>query len=158
MEYNEIIDLLLNSIQIIGIFTAIVVGLVVSKILSLKTEQNDLKTKISDIDKELSVINSQVNQKKEENYKYYKENTIYEILDAIFDKNEKYDYLSDNTPFVENEYKEAFCKQIYEIYRKAFESFSKNNISLEDFKVKNKIEKDSIEELAVDEFYERGDF
>lgn len=29
MEYNELIDLLLNSIQIVGIFTAIVVGLVV---------------------------------------------------------------------------------------------------------------------------------
>ena len=36
MEYSELIDLLLNSIQIDGIFTAIVVGLVVSKIISLK--------------------------------------------------------------------------------------------------------------------------
>jgi len=31
-------------------------------------------------------------------------------------------------------------------------------MSLEDFKIKNNIDKDSIEELAIDEFYERGDF
>jgi len=86
MEYNELIDLLLNSIQIVGIFTAIVVGLVVSKIISLKTEQNELESKISDIDKELLVINNQLNKKKEENYNYYIENTVYDILDAIFEK------------------------------------------------------------------------
>lgn len=36
MEYSDIIDLLSNSIQIIGIFVAIIIGLVVSKILSIK--------------------------------------------------------------------------------------------------------------------------
>ena len=40
MKYEELISILLNSIEIIGIFVAIVVGLVVSKILSLKTEQS----------------------------------------------------------------------------------------------------------------------
>ena len=80
MEYNELIDLLLNSIQIVGIFTAIVVGLVVSKIISLKTEQNELESKISDIDKELLVINNQLNKKKEENYNYYIENTVYDSI------------------------------------------------------------------------------
>ena len=156
MEYNELIDLLLNSIQIVGIFTAIVVGLVVSKIISLKTEQNELESKISDIDKELLVINNQLNKKKEENYNYYIENTVYDILDAIFEK--KYNYLSDNTPFVENEYKESFCNHIYDILKKEYEVFRENSMSLEDFKIKNNIDKDSIEELAIDEFYERGDF
>lgn len=158
MEYSELIDLLLNSIQIVGIFTAIVVGLVVSKIISLKTEQNELESKISDIDKELLVINNQLNKKKEENYNYYKENTVYDILDAIFEKKEKYNYLSDNIPFVENEYKKSFCNHIYDILKKAYEAFRENSMSLEDFKIKNNIEKDSIEELAIDEFYERGDF
>lgn len=46
--YKDIIELLSNSIQIIGIFAAIIIGLVVSKILSIKAEQDDLKIKISD--------------------------------------------------------------------------------------------------------------
>ena len=48
MCYNDIIELLYNSIQIIGIFAAIIIGLVVSKILSIKSEQEDLKVKITD--------------------------------------------------------------------------------------------------------------
>ena len=47
MCYKDIIELLTNSIQIIGIFAAIIIGLVVSKILSIKAEQDDLKIKIS---------------------------------------------------------------------------------------------------------------
>ena len=45
MCYKDLIDILLNSIEIIGIFVAIIVGLVVSKILSLKTEQSDLRVR-----------------------------------------------------------------------------------------------------------------
>ena len=71
MKYEELISILLNSIEIIGIFVAIVVGLVVSKILSLKTEQSQLKSRISDIDKELQTMKNQYSIKKEENYDYY---------------------------------------------------------------------------------------
>ena len=47
MCYKDIIELLSNSIQIIGIFAAIIIGLIVSKILSIKAEQDDLKIKKS---------------------------------------------------------------------------------------------------------------
>ena len=106
MCYKDIIELLTNSIQIIGIFAAIIIGLVVSKILSIKAEQDDLKIKISDGDKELKVMKKQLQKTKEENYEYYKRETIDEIMYSIFSKREKYDYYSDKTPFVENEYKE----------------------------------------------------
>lgn len=156
MCYKDLIDILLNSIQVIGIFVAIVVGLVVSKILSLKTEQSDLKVRISDIDKELLVMEEQLKKKKKENYKYYEENVVYDIIDSIFDNDvEKYDYLSDNTAFVENEYKEKFYNHIMEVLRDAHKSFVEDKVTLEDYKKKTKIKKDSMEELAIDLLYER---
>lgn len=36
MEWNSLIDLILDSIQIIGIFIAIIIGLVISKVMELK--------------------------------------------------------------------------------------------------------------------------
>lgn len=51
---------------------------------------------------------------KEENYKYYKKETIDAIMYSIFSKGEKYDYYSDKTPFIENDYKEKFCNYIIE--------------------------------------------
>ena len=118
MKYEELISILLNSIEIIGIFVAIVVGLVVSKILSLKTEQSQLKSRISDIDKELQTMENQYSIKKEENYDYYKEDVIYDILDSIFVEKEP-DFLMDKIPHIEDNYKEEFynyvTKYIYDL-------------------------------------------
>lgn len=159
MCYNDIIELLYNSIQIIGIFAAIIIGLVVSKILSIKSEQEDLKVKITDGVKELKVMKKQLKKTKEENYEYYKRETIDEIMYSIFSKGEKYDYYSDKTPFIENEYKEKFCNYIIEeIIKKAYHSFKDNKIKLDDYKKINNIKKDSIEEYAIDELYDWGDF
>lgn len=159
MCYNDIIELLYNSIQIIGIFAAIIIGLVVSKILSIKSEQEDLKVKITDGVKELKVMKKQLKKTKEENYEYYKRETIDEIMYSIFQKGEKYDYYSDKTPFIENEYKEKFCNYIIEeIIKKAYHSFKDNKIKLDDYKKINNIKKDSIEEYAIDELYDWGDF
>lgn len=114
MEYSDIIDLLSNSIQIIGIFVAIIIGLVVSKILSIKEEQEQLKVKINDSEKQLKVMKKQLEKAKEENYRYYKEDTIDEIMYSVFSESKEYDYLSDKTPYVENEYKEKFYNYIIE--------------------------------------------
>ncbi len=159
MCYKDIIELLSNSIQIIGIFAAIIIGLVVSKILSIKAEQDDLKIKISDGEKELKVMEKQLQKTKEENYEYYKKETIDEIMYSIFSKGEKYDYYSDKTPFVENEYKEKFCNYIIEeVIKKAYHSFKDDKVMLDDYKKTNNIKKDSIEEYAIDELYDWGDF
>ncbi len=39
MEWDNLIDLILNSIQIIGVFIAIVIGLIISKVMDLKKEK-----------------------------------------------------------------------------------------------------------------------
>ena len=76
--------MLSNSIQIIKIFVTIIIGLVVSKILSIKEEQEQLKVKINDSEKQLKVMKKQLEKAKEENYRYYKEDTIDEIMYSVF--------------------------------------------------------------------------
>ena len=36
MDWNNLINLILNSIQIIGVFIAIIIGLIISKVMELK--------------------------------------------------------------------------------------------------------------------------
>lgn len=159
MEYKELIDLLMNSIQIIGIFVAIIIGLVVSKILSIKEEQGSLEAKIADGEKELGIMRKQLEKVKEKNYLYYKQETIDEIIYSIFSEHKKYDYLSDKTPFVENEYKKKFYNHIMDdVIKKAYYAFKNDKISLNAYKTNNNIKKDSIEEYAIDELYDWGEF
>lgn len=53
MEWDNLIDLILNSIQIIGVFIAIVIGLIISKVMDLKKEKNEAIDIIEDINNEL---------------------------------------------------------------------------------------------------------
>lgn len=96
---------------------------------------------------------------KEENYRYYKENMIDEIMYSIFSKGKEYDYLSDNTPFVENEYKKEFYNYIMEeVIKKVYSAFKNEDIELSKYKKDNNIKKDSIEEHAINELYDWGEF
>ena len=40
MEWDNLIELILNSIQIIGVFIAIILGLVISKVMELTKEKS----------------------------------------------------------------------------------------------------------------------
>lgn len=157
MKYDELISILLNSIEIIGIFVAIVVGLVVSKILSLKTEQSQLKSKISDIDKELQTMENQYSIKKQENYDYYKENVIYDILDSIFYEKEL-DFLMDKTPHIEDNYKEEFYNYVTKYIYDLMDVIDNGKTSIEECKKRLKVKENSIEDIIVNEIYERSDF
>ena len=59
MNLNNLIDLILNSIQIIGIFIAIIIGLVISKVMELKKEKEEVSEEIEDLDNELETLNKQ---------------------------------------------------------------------------------------------------
>ena len=59
MEWDNLIDLILNSIQIIGVFIAIVIGLIISKVMDLKKEKNEAIDTIEDINNELENMNKQ---------------------------------------------------------------------------------------------------
>ena len=91
MEWDNLIDLILNSIQIIGVFIAIVIGLIISKVMDLKKEKNEAIDTIEDINNELENMNKQFDKLKEENYKFYKEDNVYAMIDLIFEgKSAKY--------------------------------------------------------------------
>lgn len=157
MKYEELISILLNSIEIIGIFVAIVVGLVVSKILSLKTEQSQLKSRISDIDKELQTMENQFSIKKEENYDYYKEGVIYDILDSIFDEKEP-DFLMDKIPHIEDNYKEEFYNYVTKSIYDLKDIIDNGKTSIEECKKRLKIKENTIEDIIINEIYERCGF
>lgn len=157
MKYEELISILLNSIEIIGIFVAIVVGLVVSKILSLKTEQSQLKSRISDIDKELQTMENQFSIKKEENYDYYKEGVIYDILDSIFDEKEP-DFLMDKIPHIEDNYKEEFYNYVTKYIYDLKDIIDNGKTSIEECKKRLKIKENTIEDIIINEIYERCGF
>lgn len=160
MEYQELIDLLLDSAQIIGIFLAIVVGLVVSKILNMKTEQNELKDNIEDIDKELEIYNARLLKKKEENLNYYKESKIYDLIDYIFE-NKQIKY-TDDTPYISIEEKQDFAEWVKKYIKEIIGDIldKKNNpdnkkilILKEELKKKKNIKPNSLEEIIIDELY-----
>lgn len=157
MKYEELISILLNSIEIIGIFVAIVVGLVVSKILSLKTEQSQLKSRISDIDKELQTMENQYSIKKEENYDYYKEDVIYDILDSIFVEKEP-DFLMDKIPHIEDNYKEEFYNYVTKYIYDLKDVIDNGKTSIEECKKRLKVKENSIEDIIINEIYERCGF
>ena len=62
MKSFDVMNLLLNSISIVGIFVAIVVGMVVSKILSFNAEKSELNVNINDSKNKLNEIKSEYNK------------------------------------------------------------------------------------------------
>lgn len=70
----------------------------------------------------------------------------------------EYSYLSDDTKYVDTSDKEDFYNNILELITKAYDIFRQEQISLEEYKEQNGIKGNSIEELAIEELYMRGDF
>ena len=74
------------NIQIIGIFIAIIGGLVATKILNTKIEKDTLIEKLSKIEKEIRFYKSRKLTDKEEVYKINKEDYIDYIYEKVEDK------------------------------------------------------------------------
>ena len=155
MEWEELCDLILNSIQIVGIFIAIIIGLVISKVMDLKKEKSETEETLEDINNELSVMKEQFNNLKKDNYDFYKEENVYNIIEALFNNEE---FIATNTnPYVTEKEENDFYLYVKEYLKKVAE-FITNHVSIEDCKKKLKIKKESIEETIVEELYERWDF
>lgn len=153
MEWDDLIGLILNSIEIIGIFIAIIIGLIISKVIDLKKEKNEVVDTIEDIDNELENMNKQFEKLKQENYKFYKEDNLYSIIDLIFD--EKECEISYSLPYISEKDQKDFYEYVKIYINKVIENIDKN--TLEQCKKKLKVEKNSIEEMIIDEIYERGE-
>lgn len=153
MEWDDLIGLILNSIEIIGVFIAIIIGLIISKVIDLKKEKNEVADTIEDIDNELENMNKQFEKLKQENYKFYKEDNLYSIIDLIFD--EKECEISYSLPYISEKDQKDFYEYVKIYINKVIENIDKN--TLEQCKKKLKVEKNSIEEMIIDEIYDRGE-
>lgn len=154
MEWDNLIDLILNSIQIIGVFIAIVIGLIISKVMDLKKEKNEAIDAIEDINNELENMNKQFDKLKEENYKFYKEDNVYAMIDLIFEG--KKCEISYSIPYISEQDQKDFYEYVKEYMLKVVENI-KSNVSIEKCKKNLKVEKYSVEEMIIEEIYERSE-
>jgi len=150
MSWEDLIDLILNSIQIIGIFIAIIIGLIISKVMELKKEKSEVTDLLDDISNELNTMNEQFDKLKSDNYLFYKKDNIYNIIDAIV-KKEDYKFL-DNIPYVDIDYQKDFYSYVEEYIYKVVKMY-RDNISIDECKITLNALSDSIEEIIVDKIY-----
>lgn len=151
MDWNNLINLILNSIQIIGVFIAIIIGLIISKVMELKKEKSEIIDALNDIDNELMINNEQLEQLEEDNYNYYKYDSVYDIVNSIL---EKEDYNFDaNIPYVSIDIQKEFFEYVQQYMIKVYEKMKAKKI-LEECKKELKIENNSIEEVIAEEMYD----
>lgn len=154
MNWENLIELILNSIQIIGIFIAIIIGLVISKVMELKKEKEEVSDAIEDLDNELETLNKQFEELKEDNYNFYKEDNVYEMLESIL-KGEEYKFI-DNIPYVSMDEQKQFFSYIKEYGAKVV-SFLEEGKNMEQCMQEMKVEPDSVEETIIEEIYDWRD-
>ena len=141
MEWNTLLELILNSIQIIGIFIAIIIGLIISKVMDLKKEKSEIIDALGDIDNEIETTNEQLEKLKEANYDFYKEDNVYDIVHSILEQ-EEYQFNQKD-----------FFKYVKQSMVKVYEKL-KDKKTLEDCKKELKIENNSLEEIIAEEMYD----
>ena len=147
MEWNEMIELLLNSIQIIGVFIAIILGLVISKVMELKKEKSELLDFIEEIDIELNHLKNRFDKLKKENYEFYKEDNVYSVINSIFEKEEF--EMSNSIPYSSEREQKDYYNHVNEYISQVLKVI-KSGASLEECKRILKVEKYSVEDTIVD--------
>lgn len=151
VDWNNLIELILNNIQIIGIFIAIIIGLIISKVMDLKREKAEIIDLLSDIDNELKINNEQFHKLEEKNYYYYKNDNIYDIVNSILEQQE-YEF-SDNIPYISIEYQKEFYDYVKQYMFKIYEKM-KDKKTLEECKKELNIRNYSPEEIIAEEMYD----
>lgn len=144
---DNIISFASMNIQTIGIFIAIIGGIIVTKLLNLKIEKDSLEDKLSIINKQIEFDNKRIKKREKKITDNNRLDFINDVYDHIFDtdfKLEKYDKygLSDDE-------RKNICKEIIQEYKKAnsvFEGLDYYTDDVENILSENKI-------YETDEFY-----
>lgn len=114
-----------TNIQIIGIFIAIIGGLVATKLLNAKIEKDTLKEKLEKINKEIRFYQKRKITDKEELYKINREDYIVYIYEKVRNKDFKIeDYEDYNLTF---DQRKDIVKEINELIDKALKIFSEQH-------------------------------
>lgn len=148
MKCFDVMNLLLNSINIVGIFVAIVVGMVVSKILSFNAEKSELNVNINDSKNKLNEIKKQYDNLILKKRTMCKEKIGYELLNC-FEKVENYDFINDYIEWmcdedVTIEFIEDFHQNLHELLTK-FDRVKNNHQEINKFMKENNVLDNSIE-------------
>ena len=85
-DLENILSYTNTNIQIIGIFIAIIGGLVATKLLNAKIEKDTLKEKLNKLIKEIDFNEEKKSDKEQKIYQRKKEDYIYYIYDKIVEK------------------------------------------------------------------------
>lgn len=110
------------NIQIIGVFIAIIGGLVATKILNTKIEKDTLLEKLSKIKKEIRFYKSKKLTDEEEIYKINKEDYIYYIYEKIGDRDFNIENYADYNLTIEQ--RKTIIQEIKDMMNSALKIFS----------------------------------
>lgn len=110
------------NIQIIGIFIAIIGGLVATKILNTKIEKDTLLEKLSKIEKEIRFYKSKKLTDEEEIYKINREDYIYYIYEKVGDSDFNIENYADYNLTLEQ--RKTIIQEIKDMMNSALEIFS----------------------------------
>lgn len=109
------------NIQIIGIFIAIIGGIIVTKLLNLKIEKDSLEDKLDIINKQIAYDNERINKRKRKITSNNRATFTDSIYDHVFEEDfdlEKYDHFG----LSEEEIKKIY-DDIIQAYKDANEIF-----------------------------------
>ena len=158
-DLENILKFSSDNIQIIGIFIAIIGGLVATKLLNAKIEKDTLIEKLTRINKEIEFNNNKKSNKEKKIYLKKKEDYMYYIYDKIledeFDINDYEDY------GLTKEQRLEIIEEIKELIKKALEIFKEKHkkSDVEYILKQNHIQENTIEHTIYDYVgYETGDY
>ena len=146
------------NIQIIGIFIAIIGGLVATKLLNAKIEKDTLKEKLNKIEKEINFNEEKKSSKEQKIYLKKRKDDIYYIYDKIIKKD--FDVSNYDDYDLTEEQRLNIIDEIKKIMAEAIKIFKEKHKKSEVEKIlkKNHIKENTIEYTIYDYVgYETGD-
>ena len=102
---------------------------------------------IEEIDIELNHLKNRFDKLKKENYKFYKEDNVYSVINSIFEKEEF--EMSNSIPYISEREQNDYYNHVKEYISQVLKVI-KSGASLEECKRILKVEKYSVEDTIVD--------
>lgn len=157
MELQEIKELMLISIQVIGIFIAIIGGLVASKLLSMKAEKDEVSEKIKILDMKIKHNEKILNDNIQNCYRKYKEYEYDIIIDALLGISDDYNPFEYYHPYINDDVRKEFINQVCDIVEKIKSNEKYSNMNSTEIAEDMGYSKRQLEYKIIDYYIENKD-
>lgn len=144
-ELDNILAYANTNIQIIGIFIAIIGGLVATKLLNAKIEKDTLKEKLNKLEKEIDFNKEKKLEKEHKSYLKKREDYIYYIYEKIIEKDFEISNYDDYG--LNEEQRISIVEEITQLIAQALNIFKENHKKSE---VENILKKHHIQENTIE--------